>query len=463
MVFNGLNWQRSGLVETDLTKGLGLVDLATGDKVPYEVLYSGNNFLRVRFWAENLPSVGYKSYALRSSNARDPQASAATHSADEHVLENDYYRIVLDPESGAVKSVFDKDLHRELVDQSSDFHFNQYVYVTGADEEPNRLTRYSEILQPPAMQLHPSGQGHIVSVRKTPFGTVAHLTSVGLHTPKIETEIILFDRKKEVQFTNRITKEKVFTKEGVYFAFPFQLKDPEFLYETQNGYVNPSRDMLPGAGLEWFSVQHWAAVKNSELTAAIVPVDAPLVSLGDVVRGTFPARFGRRKATIFSYVMNNYWTTNYVAGQGGDFIFRYVLVSGRDFSPGSLSKFGRDAMTPFETDIIFPQDRVEQKKGILPSAKASFLQIDNPNLVMNTWKQAEDGKGMILRLLETGGETGHARLGFPLMRLRAAWQCNALEECHDSLPISGESLTLNVKPFEIMTLRIQTDDVTRGD
>lgn len=461
MVFNGLNWQRSGLVETDLTNGLELVDLATGDKVPYDVLYPGNNFLHVRFWAENLPSVGYKSYALRPSNARDPQAPAKTHGA-EHVLENDYYRIVLDPESGAVKNVFDKDLHRELVDQSSDFHFNQYVYVTGADQEPNRLTRYSEIFQPPAMQLHPAGQGHIVSITKTPFGTVAHLTSVGLNTPKIETEIILFDRKKEVQFTNRITKDKVFTKEGVYFAFPFQLENPEFLYETQNGYVNPARDMLPGAGLEWFSVQHWAAVRNSELTAAIIPVDAPLIALGDVVRGTFPALFGSRNATIFSYVMNNYWTTNYVAGQGGDFVFRYVLVSGRDFSPGALSKFGREAMTPFETDIVFPQDRVEQQKGILPSAEASFLQIDNPNLVMNTWKQAEDGNGMIMRLVETGGETGHARLGFPLMRLRAAWQCNALEECHDSLPISGESLTLNLKPFEIMTLRIQTDDVNRG-
>ena len=39
------------------------------------------------------------------------------------------------------------------------------------------------------------------------------------------------------------------------------------------------------------------------------------------------------RGTIFSYVMNNYWHTNYVAGQGGDFTFRYVLTSGEE--PGA--------------------------------------------------------------------------------------------------------------------------------
>jgi hypothetical protein len=34
-------------------------------------------------------------------------------------LENRYYRLVLDAESGAVKSIFDKELEKELVNTSS--------------------------------------------------------------------------------------------------------------------------------------------------------------------------------------------------------------------------------------------------------------------------------------------------------------------------------------------------------
>ena len=90
------------------------------------------------------------------------------------------------------------------------------------------------------------------------------------------------------------------------------------------------RDQLPGAGKEWFSVQHWVAAEQDGVSAALVPVDAPLVCLGDIVRGTWPAKFTPRSGAIFSYVMNNYYFTNYAAGQGGDFNFRYVFTSGKE-------------------------------------------------------------------------------------------------------------------------------------
>ena len=44
--------------------------------------------------------------------------------------------MVLDPESGAVKSIFDKELNKELVNTSSPYRFDQYLYVTGADKTP---------------------------------------------------------------------------------------------------------------------------------------------------------------------------------------------------------------------------------------------------------------------------------------------------------------------------------------
>jgi alpha-mannosidase len=69
---------------------------------------------------------------------------------------------------------------------------------------------------------------------------------------------------------------------------------------------------------------------------------------------------------------------------------------------------------------------------------------------------------MILRFVETSGQAGYTNVRFPSLHLLAAWQCNALEECRDSLSVSADNLTLNLKPFQIVTIRIQTDVVTHG-
>jgi hypothetical protein len=140
-----------------------------------------------------------------------------------------------------------------------------------------------------------------------------------MNTPRIGTEVILFNGQKKIEFINHVQKTEVYTKEAVYFAFPLAMEHPQFRYEIQNGFVDPSRDQLPGAGKEWFSVQHWVAAEQGGVTAALVPVDAPLVCLGGIARGTWPEKFGQRSGTIFSYVMNNYYFTNYAAGQGGEF------------------------------------------------------------------------------------------------------------------------------------------------
>ena len=49
------------------------------------------------------------------------------------VIENKYYRITIDAQSGAIQSIFDKELQRELVDTASPYRFGQYLYVTGGD------------------------------------------------------------------------------------------------------------------------------------------------------------------------------------------------------------------------------------------------------------------------------------------------------------------------------------------
>ena len=126
---------------------------------------------------------------------------------------------------------------------------------------------------------------------------------------------------------------------------------------------------MKGGNLEWFSVQHWVAADQDNVSAALVPVDAHLVTLGDIVRGAWPKEFGSRKGTIFSYLMSNYWETNWPAGQGGDYTFRYAVTSGRNLSAGTLSRLGWEEMSPIEVNEIKSQDKAINPPRPLDSAR----------------------------------------------------------------------------------------------
>lgn len=451
VVFNSLNWKRSELVEVDVDKGLAPFDVAPQHPVPYEILSSGPSYDHIRFLAENIPAVGYKAYALHPA-ANQNQAIRAV--IDRNILESPYYRIELDPASGAVRSIFDKQLGKELVDPHSAFHFDQYVYVTGADVLPNRLVQYSTISPLPDLRPHPSVNGRVVSISTTPYGQVALLEASAPNTPRISTEIRVFNSEKKIEFINRIEKTKVYSKEAAYFAFPLAMDDPEVRYETQNGFVDVRRDLLPGAGLEWFNIQHWLSAEQNGMAVTLVPVDAPMATLGDIARGTWPKEYGHRRGTVFSYIMSNYTSEGYPAGQGGAFQFRYVLTSANAFSPVQAGQLGWAALSPFEIDEITRNDKSVPVSPQAAAQQASFIHLNQPNIVLVNWKIAEDGGGSILRLLEIGGKLSTLKIDIPRINITAAWRCTAVEKNRDQLAVDGHSITVNVKAFQLLTIRI---------
>jgi hypothetical protein len=143
--------------------------------------------------------------------------------------------------------------------------------------------------------------------------------------------------------------------------------------------VDPAKDMYPGAGHEWFSIQHWISVQQDGLSATVMPLDAPLATFGDINRGEWPTEFGQRPGNIFSYVMNNYWHTNYRAAQGGHFRFRYVITSAARTDVAALSRVGWEESTPLEHDQISSQDKALDLPRPLNGNEASFLTAEDAN------------------------------------------------------------------------------------
>jgi len=94
--------------------------------------------------------------------------------------------------------------------------------------------------------------------------------------------------------------------------------------------------------------------------------------------------------------------------------------------------------------------------GVLPSDRASLLEVENRNVVLVTWKMAEDGSGTILRLEEVAGKSAGTRINSKYFRIAQAWRCSGLEDNQSEIATTSGGVEVSLRPFEIVTIRMTT-------
>jgi alpha-mannosidase len=82
--------------------------------------------------------------------------------------------------------------------------------------------------------------------------------------------------------------------------------------------------------------------------------------------------------------------------------------------------------------------------------------LDGPNVLVTTIKRAEDGHGVVVRLIETDGKETAITLNLPHLSIEKAWQTNLVEEDRAELTCTEHSVTAPIKAFGITTLRVET-------
>ena len=84
----------------------------------------------------------------------------------------------------------------------------------------------------------------------------------------------------------------------------------------------------------------------------------------------------------------------------------------------------------------------------------SFLKLSPTNLILSALKKAEDTDEVILRFFETRGEATEAEV--ELFRgIKRLTLVDLLEREEKELPFRGNKFRLEVKPFEIVTLKLK--------
>jgi len=115
VVFNPLSWERTDLVQYELPKGdnaeYALFDVH-GKEVVSQTVRIDRYTRHILFVAEKVPSVGYKTYELRKQKPTMPTSIA---SAQKFSVENEFFRVNVNDQTGWLSSIVDKRNQKEIL------------------------------------------------------------------------------------------------------------------------------------------------------------------------------------------------------------------------------------------------------------------------------------------------------------------------------------------------------------
>jgi len=134
----------------------------------------------------------------------------------------------------------------------------------------------------------------------------------------------------------------------------------------------------------------------------------------------------------------------------GDHQFKYSLYP----HSGSWNEETQRQAYLLNDPIIVYQRTTDHEPATVAQHSSSMVHSSAPNVIIETIKRAEDGDGIIIRLYESQRKRGpvQVRFGFAV---ESAWMTNLLEENETALSVENKAIQLNIRPYQIMTIRLR--------
>ena len=212
VVLNPESWQRSDFFDFELERDEALVDPATGQAIPCGSMKSLSRYKEVRCWASDVPAMGYKFYAITKGKVSEGMVLAIDPSTP--TVENQYYKLELDPQTGAIAHLIDKASDLDLANSSSGYGLNEYLYVSGGDPggfidgsfKDNRILAADITLPLPKLTINHSVLTRAPEARQFPWGTVLTIHAQAPNTQEIVSTITLLDARKQINVENQVQR-----------------------------------------------------------------------------------------------------------------------------------------------------------------------------------------------------------------------------------------------------------------
>lgn len=437
LVLNPCGWTRTDLVEIpNPPANLQKISDSQGQPVPWQKLHDG----RVLFLATDVPGFGGRSFTIEAGpgqgEAPQPGSPSARSDAGSGLTLGDTrYEMSIDEHSGAIIRLVDRQLGRDLVDKSQGWGLGEYLYVPG--RSPEKVQRVAGPARVRLLDQGPLLWRCEVETSAPGCRGIKRLYELGHPAGRIRMELIL-------------DKEPVRTPEGVHVAFPFAVPEGQMRMELSWAIIRPEMDQLPGACKNYFTVQRWIDISNEQFGVLWGSWEAPLVELG-TIRTDVPTPFQPEgwltnldpTQTILSYVMNNYWETNYKADQEGPTPFTYFIMAHRGgYDPVTAMRFGMETTRPLVA--------ITAGESCPPEIPCLLSVVEGTILPMEC-KTSRDGKAVILRLYNPTGQplASAVKLSEKLGQAKV-WITDLSEQ-----PLSAVEGSVTVPALGLVCLRIE--------
>jgi hypothetical protein len=381
------------------------------------------------FLARQVPAWSGRRYEIRRGPAAARRGAPCGVGVDGLTLTNESLTVRVDARSGAIVSL--RTGGHEYVDPEAAGGLNEYLYLPGKDLK--------------AVQRN--GPVKVTIKERGPVLASLAVESAAPGCRRLTREIRLCAGLPWVELINTVDKAPVRAKEGLHFGFAFGVPDGVVRMDVPWATVRPEADQIPGACKNWFTVGNWVDVSNTKRGITWLTRDAPLVEVGGLTATLLGSQHDPKAwrehvgptQTIYSWVMNNHWHTNYRAEQEGPTVFRYFLWphAGR-YQPESLAR-----LTPVLTRplLVLPA-------GGAPPRPAPFT-VSPADVTVTALKPSDDGRAWIVRLFGTGSKTKSVTLHWTTPGRHEVWLSDTTERA--LRPLTGP---VPVTQASVVTLRV---------
>ncbi|WP_052487001.1 alpha-mannosidase [Gordoniibacillus kamchatkensis] len=393
VVFNPHSWNSRVNVEIEIggMKETSVLVDETGKQVPYQTVQShatsGGRY-RLSFIAD-LPAMGYRVYKVLPESKEGRAGEPIK--ANDYSLENDRLRVEFDPKTGFISSLFDKKVNYEVFRGAG---ARPVVIEDKSDTWSHNVFHFNNVI----------GEFKAVSVQRVEHGPVKSVVRVTSEYGKstlvqdfaLYRELDYIDVKVTVDWREHFKMLKlvfpvnlVFTKQT--YEIPYGFKERE-----HNGEEEPGQSWVDYGGIlrEGGTVYGLSLINDAKYSYSIMNKELALTVLRSPIYAhhdpLVPDANGH-----YSFI-----------DQGiQQFHYRLLPHEGSWEQAGTVKRALELNQRP--TSII-----ETYHEGKLPQ-KASYISVDQDNIIVSSVKKAEEGNDLIVRCYETSKTATRATIRLP--------------------------------------------------
>ena len=352
-------------------------------------------------WAEGIPAMGYETFRILLQG--NDNALAVGQDAAEH-FENEWYSLRINPGHGGIASLYDKELGLELVDADKDWLMGNLVYESLEGDRHQMERKVFERYRRSGLR-----DLHVVRVSEGDVYKSIYLEGKAEGCEEdfgVRFEIRMYKQAKLLSFSYSLKRIGETDPSALYVAMPFSLKGGSVVFDVPGGQVTPVSGQLPRSSFAWNTVQNYVSVRNDDAQILVSCPKVPLYLLGGLMDRPYETPAADRSTHVYSWVMNNYWTTNFKAAQDGEFCWDYYLTSLKGHSNADAAAFGQAHRVPLIARVV-PAARADNGNAL----SGSLLSTGRHNLLLFSLSVIPDGSGdLLVGVRETDGERTELRL-----------------------------------------------------